>query len=210
MSELDSKCLDVFPTWLESLPEDARALTELLVDPSLPASVRVQAAAALNYVVKSIDLIPEGVEDLGFIDDAFVLRVAAANAAPALTANEDEGAHAAPDSGDADERDRVPANGEQGTLEVAKATLRRLADEASLVQSFLGSDFPRLVHHASRLDHVTARGRSVEDIMNNPVTLNEFCREVRAWADSYEVPAFRADPKNLVKVRAFLSVKLAG
>jgi uncharacterized membrane protein YkvA (DUF1232 family) len=32
----------------------------------------------LNYLFKSLDLIPDGLEDLGFIDDAFVLRVAAA------------------------------------------------------------------------------------------------------------------------------------
>jgi uncharacterized membrane protein YkvA (DUF1232 family) len=35
----------------------------------------------LNYVFKSLDLIPDGIEDLGYLDDAFVLRVACAMAA---------------------------------------------------------------------------------------------------------------------------------
>lgn len=42
--------------------------------------MRKSSAAALNYLFKSLDLIPDGIEDLGLIDDAFVFRVAAAGA----------------------------------------------------------------------------------------------------------------------------------
>ena len=34
--------------------------------------------SGLNYIFKSLDLIPDGIDDLGFLDDAFVLRVACA------------------------------------------------------------------------------------------------------------------------------------
>jgi uncharacterized membrane protein YkvA (DUF1232 family) len=46
-----------------------------------PEVTRRAAAAALNYLFRSLDLIPDGIEDLGFIDDAFVFRVAAARGA---------------------------------------------------------------------------------------------------------------------------------
>ena len=78
MSTLDSRCLDAFPAWLRSLAQDAQELAGLLeVDEASPAARR-SAASSLNYLFKSLDLIPDGLEDLGFIDDAFVLRVAAA------------------------------------------------------------------------------------------------------------------------------------
>jgi uncharacterized membrane protein YkvA (DUF1232 family) len=78
MTTLDSRSLEAFPSWLKSLPEDAQSLAALLEQPSAPLGARRAAALALNYLFKSIDLIQDGLEDLGFIDDAFVLRVAAA------------------------------------------------------------------------------------------------------------------------------------
>jgi hypothetical protein len=78
MTELDSRCLEAFPTWLRTLGDDARAFAALVESEATPAPARRQAAAALNYLFKSLDLIPDGIEDLGFLDDAFVFRVAAA------------------------------------------------------------------------------------------------------------------------------------
>jgi len=78
MTTLDSRCLDAFPAWLKSLAEDAQKLAALLDDDGTSAPAKRAAACALNYLFKSLDLIPDGLEDLGFIDDAFVLRVAAA------------------------------------------------------------------------------------------------------------------------------------
>ena len=78
MSTLDSRCLDAFPGWLRSLAEDAQTLGALLEQGDTAPAAQRGAASALNYLFKSLDLIPDGLEDLGFIDDAFVLRVAAA------------------------------------------------------------------------------------------------------------------------------------
>jgi hypothetical protein len=39
--------------------------------------------AGLNYIFKSLDLIPDGIDDIGYLDDAFVLRVACSLAAAA-------------------------------------------------------------------------------------------------------------------------------
>jgi len=80
MADLDTRCLDAFPDYLRSLAEDAVALSAVVSDGAALEGVRRNAACALNYLFKSLDLIPDGIEDLGFMDDAFVFRVAAASA----------------------------------------------------------------------------------------------------------------------------------
>lgn len=72
----DPRFLDLVPSWLRSLGDDARALADVLAGDADP-SARTWAAAGLNYVFKSIDLVPDGLDDIGYCDDAFVLRVAA-------------------------------------------------------------------------------------------------------------------------------------
>ena len=83
MTTLDSRCLEAFPGWLKSLAEDAQKLAGLLEQADASPASQRGAASALNYLFKSLDLIPDGLEDLGFIDDAFVLRVASAQVAEA-------------------------------------------------------------------------------------------------------------------------------
>ena len=60
MTELDTRCLDAFPLWIRSLAEDATALAQLLSTDSLPQDARSFVAGGLNYVFKSLDLIPTG------------------------------------------------------------------------------------------------------------------------------------------------------
>ena len=78
MTDLQTRCLDTFPEWLRTLATDASDLAQVLTAQGTPESVRRYIAGGLNYLFKSLDLIPDGIEDLGFLDDAFVLRVASA------------------------------------------------------------------------------------------------------------------------------------
>src|SRR5271170_7316452 len=78
MTELQTRCLDTFPEWLRALATDASDVSKLLSSATAPEGARRYVAGGLNYLFKSLDLIPDGIEDLGFLDDAFVLRVAAA------------------------------------------------------------------------------------------------------------------------------------
>ena len=91
MGTLETRCLDAFPEWLRSLGDDARAFAALLDAGSSPDAARRHLAGALNYLFKSLDLIPDGIEDLGFVDDAFVFRVSAAIAVAAGAAPKDAG-----------------------------------------------------------------------------------------------------------------------
>lgn len=81
MSENDVKYLDAFGAWLRMLGEDAELLASVLAVPEISGAARQAAAGGLNYLFKSLDLIPDGIDDIGYLDDAFVLRVAAAQAA---------------------------------------------------------------------------------------------------------------------------------
>jgi uncharacterized membrane protein YkvA (DUF1232 family) len=180
MATLDARCLDAFPNWLRSLAEDARALGGVLEHEGSGSAQR-RAAAALNYLFKSLDLIPDGLEDLGFIDDAFVLRAAA---------------------------DAVKQDSEAELALDASGALTRLAEEAELVREFLGPAYARLAKYVAGLEQGSARGRSVNDILSDATTRSDFVREVRQWADGYAAPGFTRDERNLVKLRSFLLAKL--
>jgi uncharacterized membrane protein YkvA (DUF1232 family) len=179
MSEIDSKCLETFPEWLRALSTDAQDLAGAVGNADAPDAVRRYAAAGLNYLFKSLDLIPDGIEDLGYLDDAFVLRVAASLAVA-------EAADAA-----------------QKAPEVA-----RLAKDTEIISELLGDDYARLENYVKSLKDGAARGRTVEDIVTDETVQRDFLNEVGGWATSYEAPSFGKDEKNLVKLKSFLSAKL--
>lgn len=174
MSEQDTQFLEAFGSWLKRLGEDAGLLADVLSTTDLPESTRRPVGGALNYLFKSLDLIDDGIEGLGYLDDAFVLRVAAS---------------------------RV-------TDGPASDKLARLASEAALVEDFLGADYARLTRFVDGLGNVTVRGRSVDAILGDAQVCEDLVGDVRGWVRRYEAPPFVQDPKNLVKLRAFLTTKL--
>ena len=178
MTELVNRCLDTFPEWLRTLATDALDASQILAT-NAPESARRYVAGGLNYLFKSLDLIPDGIEDLGYLDDAFVLRVAASLAVQDAAAVKEE----AP-------------------------VLARLAGDAKLVQELLGKDYVRLETYVKGLTRGAARGRSVDDILNDDSVKGAFLHEVKGWASSYTAPTFTRDEKNIVKLQSFLSAKL--
>lgn len=80
--------LDMFPSWLRTLGEDAGALGGVVTADGSD-EVKRYVTSGLNYIFKSLDLIPDGIDDLGFCDDAFVIRVAASLAVEAEPAAAD-------------------------------------------------------------------------------------------------------------------------
>ena len=176
--QLDPQYLEVFPSFLRSLGTDAAALGAVL-NADTPEPVRRYVVAGLNYIFKSLDLIPDGIDDLGYLDDAFVLRVAAA-----LAVRVSEGAQLAEPVG-------------------------RLAAEAEQVEAFLGDVYPRLEAYVKGLLNGAARGRTVDDVLGDAAIRETFLHEVSAWAKDYQVPSFTRDLKTLIKLKSFLSAKLS-
>lgn len=177
-SEVDARCLETFPNWLRSLGNDAEAMVDALNADGTPEAARRSLAAGLNYVFKSVDLIPDGIDDIGYLDDAFVLRIASAHA----------GAH--------------------GVDLATNAALQTLAGDIELVKSFLGDDYHRLDVYVQGLKRSAARGRSVDDILGGAGVRADFTSDVKGFARSYAAPSFGKEQKNLIKLRAFFDAKL--
>ncbi len=182
MSEIETRCLEAFPKWLAALNEDAVALSSLLTAESIPDRARRHVAGALNYLFKSLDLIPDGVEELGYLDDAFVLRIASRLAIRDV-----------PEAREADIR----------------GVLARLAQDVDLVEQLLETDYGKLEKYVRALEKGAARGRTVDEIMAEPSARSAILRDVQQWARSYSAPTLSGGANSLVKLRAFLSAKLA-
>ncbi|HOU92549.1 MAG TPA: DUF1232 domain-containing protein, partial [Polyangiaceae bacterium] len=101
----------------------------------------------------------------------------------------------------------LAASGDGGAP-AGPGALARLAAEAELVRDFLGALYPRLQAFVAGLDAATVRGRTAAEVVADAAVRAEMLGEVRAWAESYRAPAFARDAKSLVKLRAFLDVKL--
>jgi hypothetical protein len=71
----DSNYLPVFSGWLTALGEDVLSLANLLESPDVRPRWRRVSAEALESLLRASDLIPEGLESLGYLEQAFVLRL---------------------------------------------------------------------------------------------------------------------------------------
>lgn len=176
----DTRYFEAFPGWLRSLADDAVGLAGLLSAESTPTAARRALAGGLTYLFKSLDLVPDGIDDIGYMDDAFVLRLAARDAAAV------DGARAAD----------------------VKGVLERLSADVATIESFLGDDFPRLERYVHELGKGAARGRTVEEVVNDANVRKELVGEIHSFAKAYASPSFTRDEKTLVKLRSFLSARL--
>jgi uncharacterized membrane protein YkvA (DUF1232 family) len=181
MSDAQANYLTRFPEWLRTLGEDVERVGLIATASELPEGARQALVGGVNYLFKSLDLVPDGIDDIGYLDDAFVLRVAAEQGMR-------EGAT---------QLDPEPAR-----------VLGQLAEDAALVREFLGGEYGRLASYVSGLRKVAARGRSVSDILQNAETAAAFLADLRGFAAAYQPPEFAREEKNLVKLRAFFDAKL--
>jgi uncharacterized membrane protein YkvA (DUF1232 family) len=181
MSESEPNYLELFAAWLRRLGEDAEQLASILPDAAVPEPARQAIAGAVNYLFKSLDLIPDGIDDIGYLDDAFVLRVSAE------LALQDDMAELAPEK---------------------LAALNQLASDVDVVREFLGKDFTRLLDYVKGLRKGAARGRAVNDVVRDADVQSAFLQDVRGFVRSYESPSFSREEKTLVKLRAFFDAKL--
>ena len=60
---------------LRALPDLVRLIARLAADPVLPRSAKVALAAAALYLMSPVDLIPDFVPFLGYLDDALLAAV---------------------------------------------------------------------------------------------------------------------------------------
>jgi uncharacterized membrane protein YkvA (DUF1232 family) len=181
MSDPQPDYLDKFPAWLGSLGEDVERVGQIAAGRELPEAARQALVGGVNYLFKSLDLVPDGIDDIGYLDDAFVLRVAA-----------EQG-----------RREDISRLGPE-----QQRVVNQLAKDATLIREFLAGEYGRLASYVTGLRKVAARGRAVQDILHNPDVQAAFLSDLRGFAEAYQPPNFAREEKNLVKLRAFFDAKL--
>ncbi len=77
---MEQKFLPTFAGWLGALGEDVLSLANLLSSPEAPEPFRLVSAQALESLLRAAELIPEGLENLGYLEQAFIFRLLARRA----------------------------------------------------------------------------------------------------------------------------------
>ena len=182
MSEVNDKCLEVFPNWLGSLGDDLKTIVDVLKEEGLADDAKRYLLGGVNYLFKSLDLIPDGIDDIGYLDDAFVLRLAAKAALEC-------------DMGIVDE--------------AVRGRLESLSKGCGLLEDFLGENvYGRLDRYTRNLRKGAARGRMVDELMENSRLKAELLDEAETFIEEFTAPDFAKDEKNLIKLTAFFEAKL--
>ena len=57
---------------LRALPDLGRLLARLVIDPVLPRSAKLALAAAVVYLASPLDIVPDVVPFLGYVDDVLI------------------------------------------------------------------------------------------------------------------------------------------
>jgi uncharacterized membrane protein YkvA (DUF1232 family) len=180
--QVKKQCLDTFGSWIASLAGDIEVLLKVAGDESLERSAREAATGGINYLFKSLDLIPDGIDDIGYLDDAFTVRVSATF---------------------------VKEAGMGGLDDEAKGRIEELAKDTELIKGLLGDElYERFVSYVRDLKNGAARGRMVSEIIEDESSMKEFEAETVQFCKDYEPLSFSKDEKNLIKLTAFFDAKL--
>jgi uncharacterized membrane protein YkvA (DUF1232 family) len=152
-----AKYIDRMRAWIDSFAGDVDVVKKIVESPKAAREARELAAAALNYQVTRMDLIPDWEETCGVIDDAMVVRVA------------------------------VALGSEKGLGDLdgaASHTVGRLCNEAEVVHEFLGDTlYPKLKKYVQDLVGKEVRGRKasmiVDDAKQRAALYQEIDEELR-------------------------------
>lgn len=177
----DPKFSALFSGWLRGLGEDVLSLANLLGTPEAPVPFRLAAAQGLQGWLRLVELVPEGIEALGYLEGAFALRVIAERA----LAGDPDPIEGAPDG-------RVP----------------RLAADAALVAEFLGDDLSRFRELWLSPAATTRSGRAASDLLEDDALRHDVQRQARESVEQYHAPELGEGREELVKVEAFFRTRL--
>ena len=182
MNDVNTKVMDIFPKWLQSLGEDVKTMINATADEKLDTEVRRYLIGGINYLFKSLDLIPDGIDDIGYLDDAFVLRLAA----------------------------KAALEGDTGSMDAElRSRLEALAEDVKLLEEFLAPAlYKRLDTYSRNLKNGAARGRMVDEIVENSEVFQQLAEDANAFVQEFKAPSFSRDEKNLIKLTAFFEAKL--
>jgi uncharacterized membrane protein YkvA (DUF1232 family) len=174
--------LDKLRSWIDSFAADVTATMALTDHEKVARDARLLGAAALNYLVTRLDLIPDWEESCGILDDAMVLRLAISEAVEK-------------------DIDALPAD--------AQKTLHRLANEADAVRELLGDELHgKLKRYVHGLTNQAVRNRHPSVVVDDDKERGHLYAEIKD--DLKRVPNARmSDPAHVLRIiKNYLDQKL--
>jgi uncharacterized membrane protein YkvA (DUF1232 family) len=181
---LVAKHIEIFKDWAETFRPDIAALKALIESDKADLEARKLGAAALSYLVTRMDLVPDWNEGIGVMDDIFVVRVCA----------------------------QMATTHQLGDLpHDAEVTLARLANEATKIADFLGSDvYDKLRAYCAKLEDAAVRGRTPKQVIDEGAARLALYNEVEdELKRSVPVVISDADDAEL-RLKSYLKQKLTG
>lgn len=176
--------IEIVSEWVETFREDVEALKKVVEDEAVSEDARKYAAAALNYLVSRMDLIPDWTDTIGVVDDVMVLRTCVA------LANQ-YGLH--DDLHDAD----------------ALVAVGRLANEADRIEGILGHDLEaKFRKFCARMTDTAVRGRTPETVVTDAEARAKLYEEIED--DLKRMPPATFTDADAVKAKlvSYLTAKL--
>ena len=179
-----SEHISAFVEWAHGWRSDVAALEQALADDKAHADIRRYAAAALNYVVSRMDLVPDWEPAVGLFDDLMVVRICAA-----------QGLSAAGDKPGLDEK--------------TADALKRLSHQADGIRDFLGDDlYAKLRAYCDRQTKAEVRGRTPDQLLGDGKARAQLVSEVDAAVDRVGEIAVPDAAQAAVRLKAYLGHKL--
>lgn len=178
-----SEHIDVFKEWVRTLREDVGTLKTCIENDKADDKARQYAAAALNYIVMRMDLVPDWEESIGVLDDAMVLRVLV--------------------------RLGMQEELDQGLDAETVVEIGRLTNEVDAIEEFLGDElYAKFRKYCSLLTDESVRGRSPYAIVTDVAAREQLYGEVEDDIKRMP-PASFADPEAIAtKFKSYLHHKL--
>lgn len=182
-----SEHIAAFTKWALDWRKDVATLQRALAADKADPAVRRYAAAALNYVVSKMDLVPDWEPAVGLFDDLMVLRICAAQGLEEIGA------------GDGD-----------GGLEAAtSADLGRLANQADQVREFLGAQlYDKLRAYCEGQTRAAVRGRTPDQLMTDAKARAQLFSEVDSQVAGEGKVEIDDQAQAAVRLKAYLGHKL--
>ena len=178
-----SEHLEAMKDWTDSFREDVNAVKAIVDNDAIDRDARKFAAAALNYVVTRMDLIPDWTDTIGVVDDVLVLRVCVSLATVYGVDEHLEG---------------------DDLMAVA-----RMGNEVEKIEKYLGAElYPKFKKYCARLADQAVRDRTPDTIVDDKAKRAELYDEVDDDLKKMPAAVFDDLEKVSLRLKSYLHAKL--
>lgn len=180
-----SEKIEIVSDWVDSLREDVETLKKVVESDKVEADARRYAAAALNYLITRMDLIPDWTDSIGVVDDVLILRMCVDLAS----------------AYDLDE-------GLSGQTKVL-VDIGRLGNDIERVEQVVGAElFAKLRKYTARIADNPVRGRTAQRIVDDKEARSQLYAEIDEELRRMPAATFSDAKAAERQLRNYLAAKL--